>query len=131
MRRNRSVISLGHARNQTHFGDPTGVTEVGLQDRRRAFFENLAESPFGKVAFARGNGDMSGLRKLSHKVHILAIDYLLIKERLELFQLFHEYFSSRGWNRSMKIDADVSVLADDFSQPAELSNSVFNPGLVL
>src|SRR5215475_11734290 len=130
VRRDVGVIRLGHSGDQPHFSNAARVAEIGLQDRRRALLQNLAEAPLGEDAFARGDGNVRRLRQLGHQVYVLTVDDLFVKEGLELLQLFHQDFCRRGRDRAVEINADVAVLADDFAQAGELGDGVFDPCFV-
>src|SRR5262245_31521557 len=130
VRRDVGVIRLGHSGDQPHFSNAARVAEIGLQDRRRALLQNLAEAPLGEDAFARGDGNVRRLRQLGHELYVLAIDDFFVKEGLELLEFFHQDLGRRGGNRAVEINADVAVLADDLAQAGELGDGVFDPGFV-
>ena len=43
--RDRCVVRLGHAGDQAALRDTSGVAEVGLEDRRRTFLQDIAGIP--------------------------------------------------------------------------------------
>ncbi len=82
VRGDRRVVRLCHPSDEANLCDPSGMAQVGLQDRSGALFEDFPESPFSKNALSGGNGQIGSPRNVSEDVHVLAVDRLFDEHRL-------------------------------------------------
>src|SRR5262249_40709687 len=124
VRRDGSVIGLGHAGDEAHLGDAARVTEVRLQNGGRLLFQDFAETPFREHALSGGDRQMGAAGDFRHDVVILRLARLLDEHRLVRLQGLDEDLGQSGADGAVKIDGDVDVVARGFAQLGEFLGGV-------
>ena len=128
MRRDGSVVGLGHPRDQPHFGDAPGVTQVGLQHRRRVFLQHFAKTPFGEDALTRGDGQVGRAGDIGHHVVVLRLARLLDEHRGVGLHRLDQHLREGRRNRSVEIHGDIDVRTDKFAEFAQFLTGVLHFG---
>src|ERR1035437_3822425 len=109
MRRDRRIIGLRHARDQSELRNSTRVTYVGLEDRGGPLLENLPKSPFQEDALSGGERDVGFPGQLGHHIHVEGLHHLFVEPGLIRLQSFHQKHGRRRLHRAMKVDGDIDA----------------------
>ena len=131
MRGQRRVVSLGHAGDDLQFGDAAGIANVWLEDVGGAFFEDFLESPLGKDALARGNGDVGLCGDFGHDVDVEGLDNFLVEPRMIRFERLDEQQGGRRLHCAVKVNTDIDAGAVLFAQRLEALDDLIDELLAL
>lgn len=74
------VVDLGQGGNLAHFQNVAAVANIRRQDSGSFFFDDLSETPSGRVSFPGGDGDRGGTGDFPQCIHILRVGGLLDKQ---------------------------------------------------
>ena len=107
------------------------MAQVRLQNGRGLLLQDLAESPLGEYAFARGDRQVGAPGDLGEHVDVLALDGLFHEEGLVGFEFLDEQLGRLGTDRPVEVDGQVDFRSGDFPQPGEVIRGRVDEGLVL